>query len=73
MMTPEQIKAQIQANNLKIRSLVQTSKGVLNYEVAKLIQQNRDLQNMCPHTFENGLCVYCDKQEIEVVKNGESN
>ena len=32
-------------------------------EIEKIKQQIFDLQERCPHEFENGKCKYCDKGE----------
>ena len=37
----------------------------LNNTVAKLLKENEELQNICNHSFEDGYCIYCYKEEKE--------
>lgn len=36
---------------------------VLNQKIQKLLDENRQLQELCPHEYdETGFCIYCDKE-----------
>lgn len=36
---------------------------VLNQKIQQLLDENRQLQNICPHEFDElGFCIYCDKE-----------
>lgn len=36
---------------------------ILNKKIQELIEDNRHLQEICPHEFdETGYCIYCDKE-----------
>lgn len=59
----EIIAAKILANDKKIEEKFQASNFVLNTDIAELMRENEELQLQCPHTFENGYCIYCRKGE----------
>ena len=59
----EIIATKILENEKKIEEKFQASNFVLNTEIAELIKENDELQSQCPHTFENGSCIYCRKGE----------
>ena len=60
------IKERIDFNNKLIESLMTPNIFTLNNTVAELIEENRELQNICKHEFENGYCIYCYKaKEVE--------
>ena len=62
-MTPEEIKNQIDANNLMIKTLFNSSQFVLNSAISNLLKENNELQKQCTHKFENGKCIYCYLEE----------
>ena len=36
---------------------------VLNQTIQKLLDENKHLQDICPHEFDElGFCIYCDKE-----------
>lgn len=41
----------------------------LNPEAVKLYQEITQYQSICPHKYENGVCIYCRKKE----SGGDSN
>lgn len=59
----EIIAAKILANDKKIEEKFQASNFVLNTDIAELMRENEELQLQCPHTYENGYCIYCRKGE----------
>lgn len=58
-----EIKLKIDQNNKLIDSLFQPNQFVLNNTIAKLLQENLELQKQCPHFFEDGYCKFCYKEE----------
>lgn len=58
-MTGEEIKNKINFNNQKIQSLMDPSVFILQPEVQKCMEDNEYLQSICPHKYENGVCIYC--------------
>lgn len=36
---------------------------ILNQTIQKLLDENKHLQDICPHEFDElGFCIYCDKE-----------
>lgn len=64
-MTGEEIKLKIDQNNLEIEHFLRPNQFVLNNMVAELIDENSKLQAICPHSFKDGFCIYCYKQQEE--------
>lgn len=62
-MTNKEIRKKIDANNKEIEKLLTPNIFILNNNVAKLIEENKNLQKECIHQFENGYCNYCDIKE----------
>lgn len=57
-----EIRKLIIENNKKIQEQPHNI-FVLNKYIQDLIEENRQLQNICPHEFdETGFCIYCDKE-----------
>lgn len=59
----QKIRQKIDENNKRINSILRPDVFVLNEEVKELLDENRKLQQECKHRFENGVCIYCDKEE----------
>lgn len=57
------IRKRIDENNKIIMSLFTPNQFVLNNTVAKLLAENEQLQNSCNHEYEDGFCIYCDKED----------
>ena len=60
-MTGNEIKEKINFNNQKIQSLMDPSIFILQPEVQKYMENNEYLKSICPHEYENGVCIYCGK------------
>ena len=60
-----EIRNKINENNKMIEQILSPSTFILNNSVAALLEENRQLQEICPHLFEDGYCIYCDKEEGE--------
>ena len=57
------IRKKIDENNKIIEHLLTPNQFTLNNTVSKLLAENRELQNKCAHVYENGYCIFCDKEE----------
>lgn len=64
-MTGEQIKLEIEKKNRQIREMIMPSFFSLNNGVQVLMNEIKDLQSQCPHNYEDGFCVYCNKIESQ--------
>ena len=62
-MLGQEIRKKIDENNSIIESLLKPNQFTLNNTVSKLLAENRELQNKCVHKFDEGFCIYCDKEE----------
>ncbi len=62
-MSPEEIKEKINFNNMMIEKLVDPSIFILQPEIEVYLKENDELREICTHKFENGVCVYCGKEE----------
>ena len=63
-MSPQEIREQIDKNNELIEKILVTNFFTLNKDVYELMKNNEKLQEKCEHKFVNGVCIYCDKDEI---------
>lgn len=62
-MTNLEIKQQIDRNNDLIKQLLDPSAFVLNNTIKQLLEENDSLQKQCTHSFVDGYCEYCYKEE----------
>lgn len=62
-MTGEEIRTKINFNNEKIQSLLDPSVFILQPEVQKYIEDNEYLKSICPHKYENEICIYCGQKQ----------
>lgn len=62
-MKPEEIKEKITFNNHMIEKLLDPAVFILQPEIEVYLKENEELRQMCAHKFENGVCVYCGKEE----------
>ena len=65
MLTGEQIKTLIEANNQKIEEIMKPNQFVLNNMIKELLEDNARLQKQCPHDFEEGYCNFCFMRESD--------
>lgn len=57
-----EIRKKIIANNKEIAEQPHNI-FVLNKRVQELLEENKALQEMCPHEYDElGFCIYCDKE-----------
>lgn len=64
-MTPMEIHKKIDKNNEIIRQFISPNIFTLNNAVSTLLEENKQLQEQCPHCFVNGYCEFCYKGEEE--------
>ena len=62
-MTGNEIREKINFNNQKIQSLLDPSVFILQPEVQKYMEDNEYLKSVCPHEYENGICIYCGSKQ----------
>ena len=63
-MTNTQIREKINQNNKEISRNFNPSTFILNEKTVALIEENKKLQKICTHKYnEEGFCIYCDKVE----------
>lgn len=63
MLTNEEIRKKINKNNELLEKIMIKDTFVLNPDAKKILEENKYLQSICKHKFENGKCIYCDKKE----------
>lgn len=65
-MNGEKIRQEIQNNNEKIYSLLDPETFVLNSEVKRLMERNKQLRAICEHEYnQDGFCIYCNIKKEE--------
>ena len=66
-----EIRAAIDANNKMIQDIMSPNTFILNNVIRDLLNENHKLQELCSHQFEEGFCIFCDKEEeaIELESN----
>lgn len=67
-MTGESIRIRIDSLRKEIRDSFNPTVFTFDKNIHDNLLEIDKLQNMCPHKFENGMCVYCDLMEAN--RNG---
>lgn len=62
-MNGKDIREKINFNNQQIQSLLDPTIFILQPEVQKYLEDNEFLKSICPHEYENGICIYCGSEE----------
>lgn len=62
-MTSVEIRKQIDENNKIIADVMKPNQFILNSVVRDLLKANESLQAQCTHQYEDGYCIFCDKEE----------
>lgn len=62
-MDGNEIKQHIDFLNDQIRTMMFPSVFTLNNGIANIMQEIKELQEECPHEYEEGCCKYCYKKE----------
>lgn len=68
-MTGPEIKEKIEENNKAIEQSFTPEFFTLNRAVEKLLNENSELRQQCPHKFENGVCRWCGLKKEELNDN----
>jgi len=61
-MTGEEIRIAIAKNDEIIEKSV-TNTFVLNKRAREALQANAKLRSICPHQYNNNICIYCNKEK----------
>lgn len=56
-----EIKKLIDENNKLIEQSLTPNIWTLNNTVVELLEENKKLQEKCPHKYKDGACIYCYK------------
>ena len=64
-MSGNEIRLKIDENNIKIRNKLDSF--VLTKEIRALLVENDQLRKECPHNFVDGVCIYCDGYEEDLI------
>lgn len=59
--TGPEIKVKIDEYNAQLAQVVTPAFFMLNEEASKIYSQITSLQEICPHKFQNEVCIYCGK------------
>jgi hypothetical protein len=58
-----EIKSTIEKNNAEIVSLCNPNNFVFIPRVNQLLRENAVIRSNCEHSFKDGVCEYCQKEE----------
>lgn len=64
-MTVNQIQVEINQLLQENTDIITQGFFTLNSTISKNMERIKELQNMCPHCFQSGKCIYCGKKEME--------
>lgn len=64
-MKGNEIKVKIDELSRQIEERIITDHFTLNKDIMEIENKIADLQAQCPHQFENGICIYCQKENID--------
>lgn len=60
-MSGAEIREKIIENNQRIEKILDKSIFTLNREIVTLREENKKLQSICHHEYDDlGFCIYCD-------------
>ena len=62
-MTNVEIRRQVDSNNRIMADAMKPNQFILNSVVRDLLKENELLQAQCTHEYQDGYCIYCDKEE----------
>lgn len=63
-MTGPEIKAKFDSKMKEMQDIMELEFFTLNKRVLEIREEIDDLQNNCPHEYdENGSCIYCRKEK----------
>lgn len=61
-MTGQEIRDKINFIYTEIDKISERDTFVLNENIKRLYERLNEIQSKCEHEFENGICIYCDKE-----------
>lgn len=62
-MTQKEIREKIAFNEKLIEQSLSPNIFTLNNVISDLLAENRKLQELCEHCYEDGYCIYCYKRK----------
>ena len=62
-MNGQEIREKINENNRIIQEVMTPNVFTLNNTISDLLKENRQLQSVCVHEYQDGYCIWCDKEE----------
>lgn len=62
-LTGNEVKARINLINDQMEEIITCNKFILNSGVVALTEQINRLQEVCPHEFEHGHCIFCGAKQ----------
>ena len=62
-LTGNEVKARINSINDQMEEIITCNKFILNSGVVALTEQINRLQEVCPHEFKNGHCIFCGAKQ----------
>jgi len=55
-----------QMNKIDKEIAAEVGKFILTDKIKKLVADKENLQHLCKHNFQNGICIYCDFKENDL-------
>lgn len=62
-MTGEEIRNRIGEIYQEMEAISEPSLGILNEKIRDMFVEVDELQTLCIHKFQDGVCIYCGKEE----------
>jgi hypothetical protein len=59
-MTNLEIRRKIDSNNALMEKVLSPNTFTLNNVISEMLEENRKLQSLCQHEYEDGYCIWCD-------------
>lgn len=56
----------LQMNKINEELIGELDKFILTNHIKSLLKQKEELQHLCHHTFNKGICKYCDLKENDL-------
>ena len=61
--TGEEIRNRIGEIYQEMEAISEPSLGILNEKIRDMFVEVDELQTLCIHEFQDGVCIYCGKEE----------
>lgn len=65
MMRSQEIKMRINELNRRLEEVIKNYQFMLNKETERIYHEIDEIQKQCAHSFEDGVCIFCGKEEEE--------